>query len=494
MKNSVLTTKEIKEIIDNLYHTIGIRMNLDLSKHQEVDNSSPVEWSSFQRVCKVITDHLELPISINPLFSSNFKTTGLVLNEGTCTSEIGAQILIPGNLPWYKTDSMNNFPITINVPYKALDMGHHFLMTQLSHEFSHIYLHSRRDPQKDSEWATDICALMMGFTPLWLEGRKHYSTERHTTQTITHTLTQGYLSDEEFTYATQYIDTLRRPIAQLKSRISTLIKKIQTACNNISDYVRDNYLLHAFHYKHPQESFKEAEDAVLFSRMSQPQHKQEIEELLIKSKKDTNAIVKSLQYKNEFYDKDRIRMEECVKTLDSIETKLQQALKLLIDEHNIINRNIDTKHYTRIFNDRIKYIKTAIKKASKLILSIHKKQEEFNYALELYKRHQNNSIKNERDAEKLSLICNTDYISHSKVFIKKELEKIDKTKEMLEKAQYFYSIDDEIILSQTVVLNKTVSALDYCLIEYKNNIKVAIHNLSFTDRIKCFFNRLFITN
>ena len=203
MHNNVLTSKEVKEIIDNLYDTIGVRMNINLSKYPAVNKSSNVSKSSFLDDCKIITDHLELPIYIIPTFSSSFETKGVVRNTGNGTSGIGAQIHIPSNLPWYKTDAMKEFPINVTIPPEALSLSHFFLMTQLSHEFSHIYLHSRRDPQKESEWATDLCALMMGFAPLWFRGRKRMWTENN----ITYTETLGYLSKEA---SAKFLQTPRR--------------------------------------------------------------------------------------------------------------------------------------------------------------------------------------------------------------------------------------------------------------------------------------------
>lgn len=214
MQNNVLTSEELKEIIDTLYGTIGVRMNINLTKYPNVNILLPVNQSSFLDDCKVITDHLELPILVKPIFSSSFETKGVVLNEGNGTSGIGAQIHIPDNLPWYKSESMNNVPINITVPPEALAQGFFFLTTQLSHEFSHIYLHSRRDPQKESEWATDLCALMMGFTPLWLQGRQQTKRGATSTYTTTYIQTRGYLSDNEFNYAVNYINNLRSPFEQ----------------------------------------------------------------------------------------------------------------------------------------------------------------------------------------------------------------------------------------------------------------------------------------
>lgn len=492
-KDSVFTTGEIKEIIDNLYHTIGVRMYFKISKYPEYDNSFPVKQSSFTNVCKAITDHLELPISIIPFFNSDFKTKDIVANKGGNTSGIAAQVLIPNNLPWYKTNAMNNFPISVNIPFEALSMGHYYLMTQLSHEFSHIYLNSRRDPQKDSEWATDLCALMMGFSSLWIEGRKRSSTERTATHTITQTTTQGYLSDEEFTFALEYIETLRSPFERLRNQISSLTKKIKTTYDRIPDYIKNNYLLYAFHYKHPQASFKEPEDATVFSKMSQAKHKLELEELLTKSKKEINAIVKFMQDKKEFYEKDKNCMEDYVKTLNTINAKLEQIFKELIHDYNIIYRNIDIKHHTKIFEKQAKSLNKSIKVANNIIQAIHNRHKRLDYCLGLYKRNKKDSITNEKYAERLSLLCNTDYTEYSTEFIKKEQEKIDKITATLTEAPYFYSIDEEILLSHTATLNETVSALNYCLKEQKSNIKVVMRNLNFTNRLKCILNCLFIS-
>ena len=117
---------------------------------------------------------------------------------------------------------MVNFPVTITVAPESFDQGLDTLMTKLSHEFSHLYLHSRRDPQRESEYATDLCALMMGFSSFWKRGRKY---EKHQANRIL-VITQGYLSDSQFTYALDYIEQLRLLFWRLIKDISSLRRTI----------------------------------------------------------------------------------------------------------------------------------------------------------------------------------------------------------------------------------------------------------------------------
>lgn len=482
MRKNVLTSEEIKEIIDNLYRTIGVRMDVNLSNYPNINVS--LSNNNFMDACKVITDQMELPISIMPLFSSSFHTQGMVLNEGNSTSGVAAQIHIPANLPWYKTDGMKNFPINITVPPEALSQGHYYLLTQLSHEFSHIYLHSRRDPQKDSEWATDLCALMMGFTPLWLQGRKHVSKEVNSNQTITYTQTQGYLSDAEFNFAVDYIDDLRSPFEQLRNSISFIKQQIQESCNDISKYLEDVSLLYDFHYKHPQTSFKNEKDAAVFSKLAQPQYKSEIEALLTKSKNETNAIIKPLQNKKEFYEKDRISMENHGKDLNAIEAKLGQCLKELKHYYDVLIQNLDVKHYTSVFNVRVKSMSKGIRNANKKTQQINKKIEILEKCLAHYKKYKKKSYAKDADAKTFSLIGNTDYIASSVAFIKNKQEKIDEIDGILKKTHYFYSIDEERLLSKIAELNDVISTLDYCQKEQNSHIKVVKRNLNFIGRTK----------
>lgn len=484
MKRSVFTTEEIKEIIDKLYHTIGVRMNINLSKFPNFNNYSEIEKNSFIDVSKVITDHLELPISISPIFSSAFQSSGMVLNESNTQSGIGAQIHIPYDLPWYKTEALNNFPITITVPPDALTKGHYYLLTQLSHEFSHIYLYSRRDPQRESEWATDLCALMMGLAPVWRLGRKRSRTQQNATHTVTTTQTQGYLSDEEFDFAVNYIDKLRNPFEKLRKKLSSTKQRIQSICNEISKYLEEIGLLYSFHFKHPQKSFKNTEDAKTFSKLAQSHYKSEIEEILAKHKNDTNVIVKSLLHKKEFYNNDIKWMEDNLEQLNAIESKLNQTLIELKRDRDVIYRNIDVEHYERIFNDCVTTLRDGSHHAEQLIQDIHIKMKVCEACLEYYNLYKKKSIANEEDAKILSSICKRDYFVASIEFINNQQKKVERIEAILKKADTFYSVDDDILSTNVVELKDIISKLESSLKEQKDNLKVIKRNLSFIGKTK----------
>lgn len=484
MQKNVFTTEELKEIIDGLYNTIGIRMNVNLNNYPWIDGRSSVEQSSFCDVCKVITDHLELPIVVMPTFSQTFKTQDLVLNEGNGTLGIGAQIHIPGNLPYYKTEAMKKFPIAITVPPEALAQGQYFLMTQLSHEFSHIYLYSRRDPQKENEWATDLCALMMGFTPLWIQGRKQTIRQNDSNGIVTKT--QGYLSDSGYSFALDYINTLRNSFEQMRLNISDLKNAIQRECNDISQYLNDVYLLHDFHYKHPHKSFIRKDDADVFSKLAQPQYRKEIETLLKDSKRDVNNVITPLRNQKEFYKKDEKLMEDNYEVLKTIEEKLRNTFDELRNDLNVVLHHIDVEYYTGIHNSRIKSMKKGIKVGTKLIQKLSKRIDVLDRTLTLYKENKKVKDPSESDAKTISLI-NADYVGSSRAFVKKMQEKIDEIKGALKKARYFYSIDDSILLAQVSELENACNTLNYCLAEQKSHLRVLMRNLNFFGKIKYLF-------
>lgn len=483
MQNNVLTIEELKEIIDNLYRTIGVRMDLNLSKHPKISDAFEVNYASFLDDCKVITDHLELPINVLLSYSSSFKTTGMVRNEGGATSGIGAQIHIPADLPWYKTDAMKNFPIKVTIPPEAFELGHFYLMTQLSHEFSHIYLHSRRDPQKESEWATDLCALMMGFTPLWQKGR--------TRRTNNFIHTQGYLSYGEFDFAVSYIAKFRSPFAQLRKDISESKQKIQSDCNNINQYIEDIYLLYDFHFKHPQTYLKHIEDGVVFSKLAQSQLKSDIEQLMEECKRDTNAILKSIQTKKEYYEKDKEWLKNQVERLNAIDEKLERKLEELKHDYDVILQNIDVVHHTKVFNTRMKSLSEGVRQANMLVQATDQTIKILNNCLDYYQQYKKKSVAKEEETKTLSLIQNAAYTANTRAFIRNQQDKIDEIEGLIKKARLFYSVDDQILVSKQTELNDVISILSNSLNEQKKHIHVVRNNLNFIGKTKWILKGIF---
>ena len=347
------------------------------------------------------------------------------------------------------------------------------------------------DPQKESEWATDLCALMMGFAPLWSRGRKLRWTESISNSIVTHTRTQGYLSEDEYAYAVTYIDQLRKPFEQLRNNISTSKQKIQSHCDEISKYLEDIVLLYDFHFKHPKESFKHPEDAVVFSKLVQSHYKPDVEVLLRDSKRDVNAIIKPLSVKQEFYEEDKQGLEANEKVMCAIEEKLRQKSKELKHDYEVIVQNIDVKYHTRIHASQIKSLCKGIHKANKMIKGYNKKLKILYKGLGYYEQYKTKSYARVTDEKILSLISHADYFEGSEAFIKKQQEKLDEIDDIRKRARWFYSIADDVLESKIAELNSVVSTLDYCLKELKSHIKVVMRDLKFMGKVRWVLNSVF---
>ena len=492
MENRVLNNEELKEIIDRLFDTIGVRMSLRLDDCPfEIDHRA-VSQSAFTDAAKVITDHMELPVSIRPIFSSMFRTQGMVLNESNSTSGIGAQVSIPEYLPWHKSDAMVNYPISVTVPPEALAKGYYYLMTQLSHEFSHIYLYSRRDPQKTDEWATDLCALMMGFAPLWLEGRKITRTEvnPHTYQRQTVVHTQGYLSDAGFKYAVGYTDSLRAPFLLLRKDISRLIQSVQTDCDELSHYLVEISLLHGFHRKNVQTAFRDAADAAIFCEVAQEQYKSETERLLTVSKQQTNRIVRAMQGKREFFARDREWLQNTVGELRSVVDRLDRRLEKLRNDHYVISRNIDSEHYEKIFDERIKAVSDCVDKAESRIAELERQSETLGKCLVLHEDFGKETYAQESDAGVFSLIRNSEYKEYSRRYMAESREKLADAKRLLDSNARYYTIDDADLVAEISALDSLISGLNHGIAEQKGYVATVVRNLMFAGKLKWYWARL----
>jgi hypothetical protein len=79
----------VKSIIDDLYQTIGIRLNIDddlVDKALGMNNM--IELIS---LCSIITNHMELPILIVPEISNNYCSEDMVHNEAGSTAGVAAK-------------------------------------------------------------------------------------------------------------------------------------------------------------------------------------------------------------------------------------------------------------------------------------------------------------------------------------------------------------------------------------------------------------------
>lgn len=337
--NSVLSYEDIHEIVDKLHESIGLRLNVGVELPY-----AAVTKHNFNEFCNLITKQLELPIIVEPNFSGNFETTGMTkFHSSEESSGVSAQITIPGNLPKYGSPFLIGFKIDVHV---KLGIGEPYpLLTQLSHEFSHIYLFSNRNEQKESEYATDICALMMGFGPIWEKGRKtirkyteirgYVEKYEHTTTTTT---TLGYLSDNEYQIAIDYINSLRKPIENLRCEIKKVLSSIRKTLDELKEMFQLLFQLFDIHYKNKCKV--KIEDGIHFSRMSQPHFKDDFEDFLKVKKNEINSLIKILNEKRIFKAYDKLELEQQLHKLEDINETLNNRLAEMKELVSIVKNNL----------------------------------------------------------------------------------------------------------------------------------------------------------
>ncbi|MBI3298862.1 MAG: hypothetical protein HYZ75_11900 [Elusimicrobia bacterium] len=124
--------------------------------------------------------------------------------RGQGSEGIVAQVSIPPNLPLYGSSQLKNYPIKVRVSENCKSYPTTFIAV-MAHELSHILLYSIGHRERDNETYTDITALLLGFSKITAQGRKVVKVTEGYNSTTTETTTYGYLSDENFDFATRKI-------------------------------------------------------------------------------------------------------------------------------------------------------------------------------------------------------------------------------------------------------------------------------------------------
>lgn len=344
-EREIYSAQEFRKMIDDLYGTIGVRMEIaDNGRFDRIDTGN------FLSVCKIMLDYMELPVALRPRFTSQFDTRTVVKNEAGTIRSIAAQVAFPqdGTLPWHRSERMEGYPIPIAVDPEAFG-NPYVVLTQLSHEFSHVYLHSRRDPWHKSEHATDLCALMMGFSPFWAKGRR--------TSTPSHMLTQGYLSDEEYAVASRTIRDLRADFRRLCNEVRRVLPGIQSAKSRLEARLEELAQRADFHYRHPQGVLTDPSDAGVFAELAQPYFRAEKEELVARSLARTNEIVRALNRKRDFFETDKAWLNGLIAELKTVCATLQRADAEVMHRIRVVIRNTDVPKYDARFRESVAAIR-----------------------------------------------------------------------------------------------------------------------------------------
>lgn len=117
---------------------------------------------------------------------------------------------IPANIPLINTPAFNNFKMVISIKESTKTSYETFIYT-LAHELSHAVLHSIRHSLKESEEATDLLVIIMGFGDIMEKGIKderkagHYASDGFTRFNSNHSTICGYLGETNFKFVKKYI-------------------------------------------------------------------------------------------------------------------------------------------------------------------------------------------------------------------------------------------------------------------------------------------------
>ncbi len=184
---------------------------------------------------------LDLPVRINLSVASEdyrqenakrFTSSAMVHTdeEHRGKESIIAQVTVPKYLPAWGTSDLEGYPIEVLVSENCLAKPDTFI-TIMAHELSHILLAAVRSPYKESEFHTDLVPILFGFGEFVRRGRQMVYATVDGSTTTRHTVTYGYLSDEIFKRAYDYVKGFLDKAQKKKKVLSKLIRHTEKTLN-----------------------------------------------------------------------------------------------------------------------------------------------------------------------------------------------------------------------------------------------------------------------
>lgn len=341
MENN-LNNEYIEKAIDELIDFLGVKENIDYEILAPM-----IECGKIKESVLIISRQLGLPIDISIVYvSDNYKAQSgenqfhstqitKVDHSGKGIDGITAQVVIPGYLPLYGSSALINFPITIKVSRSCMTHPVAFA-TIMVHELSHVLLYSLQYSQKENEIYTDLTAMITGFNDLFKKGRKT-STSREEfgfiSSTIhTTTTTYGYLTDEQFLFAFDKINSILNEIVVLKNRLimtvggySKLLKKYDGKYATFKKYFK-------YISKNYNRGITKADDQRI-ATFFQPGYFYDFDIFFEKGMVRENQVTKFVKDLRHF-------TKNNVQLIDSYNNEIKMATSDLISKINIIKQNI----------------------------------------------------------------------------------------------------------------------------------------------------------
>jgi len=350
----------IEEALKELVSTLGVREFVD---HKEL--ISLINSKKIKEAIKAISLYFGLPVEVEisyvpkgyrPDAKDTFQSTHIVKTDGVGRGSGGitAQVFIPTNLPFYGSPDMTNFPIRIKLSEDCAE-NPKALISVMAHELSHIFLHSMKHKERENEFYTDLTAMVLGFAEIMDMGRKVVktttSTDRgflsSTTTSYTETMTYGYLSDDNFSFALNRINSI---LDEQKAAKKKLLKKLRL----FEKYLNKTKKL-SLHFN----TYLKYLDKNLNKKISQEDGRKistfhesgYLDQFQTSVKKNEQTLKNFL----EFVEKLKIYTKESSEAIPKYEAELKLANQELAKQHFMLNRDIDImKKYVGLFH-KIKF-------------------------------------------------------------------------------------------------------------------------------------------
>jgi hypothetical protein len=203
--NNEIDNEYIQQALNELVNFFGVKEPVKC-----IDIFQKVRVGEIKEAVKLIAIQLGLPIDVNIINVPNeyrtqnsdnqFKSKSLVKAQPNSSVGITAQVSIPSNLPSYGSSALKDYPINVKISDNCTVNPLVFTMI-MAHELSHILLYSLNHPEKENEFYTDLTAILFGFQIIFQDGRKYSETnvkKSYSRTTSIHTITYGYLNDDQF--------------------------------------------------------------------------------------------------------------------------------------------------------------------------------------------------------------------------------------------------------------------------------------------------------
>lgn len=235
--------KYISNAIDELINLLGIKEGIPVETILK-----PLLDGNIKGCVENMANYLGLPIVVNLSYSDKFESRSLAKTDyaGRGVEGITAQVSIPSDLPFYGTSRLRHFPISVKVSGNCQRHPETF-MTIMAHELSHIVLHSLWHKEKDNEFYTDLTAMILGFSRVIKNGRKVVETKENFASVETLTTTYGYLSDEQFNFASNKIkEILKENINSYNDSKKKVFQKLTAYRKLLSSYKKELFRFEKF--------------------------------------------------------------------------------------------------------------------------------------------------------------------------------------------------------------------------------------------------------